>query len=163
MIRPLFLLSGLITVVLFISLQGGLSSCKKETVIEHEQDTVLTAAILTANPWKLQELKALLSPGNFVVYSRGASGNTQSFDNEYMTFNANNTGTYTDNAGVQSSFTWNFTDVANTKLVWVWNNPGGVVTITWEDIVYDDGAFRYTQSYTQSGVKAFAFGIRLPR
>jgi hypothetical protein len=173
-----------VAVIAIVCLQfgivGSMTSCTKtdtvhdtvikiqtDTIIKNhtdtlqEKDTLLTVAILTANSWKLQFARSLW--GNVIVnYERGGSSNTQSFDNEYMTFNANGTGTYTDNVGTQTSFTWNFTDATNKKLIWVWNLPTPV-TITWEDIVYDDAAIRYTESYTNAGNNYVGSEMRIPR
>ena len=180
MLKQLFYFSSFVTFVFLFSFQVGVTSCTKtktiidtvvktkiDTVIQtktdtlQEKDTSLTAAILTANSWKLQEIRAL-SGSNYIFYVRGGSNNTQSFDNEFITFHSNNTGTYQDNTGTQSSFTWNFTDASNKKLVWLWNLPSPV-TITWENISYDDGALRYTEYFTQFGVSVLSSAIRIPK
>lgn len=80
-----------------------------------------------------------------------------------MTFNSNNTGIYHDNGGGETTFTWNFADATNTKLVWVWNNPTGEVTVTWENIKYDDGAIRYTEYYEQFGQNILVSATRIPK
>ena len=168
-IRPL--LFSLFVLPIFVI---GLSSCTKTntvtktvtdtfTVVQKDtvaiQDTVITAAILTANSWKVQELRGVI--GNTpVYYQRGGSGNTQSLDNEYITFNSNNTGTYTDNTLTQYSITWSFTDA--TTIVWIWNLPTPL-TVTWENVFYKDGAIRYTEHFTQSGQNEVSDGIRIPK
>lgn len=171
------------TAILLFALQGAVAvtSCTKtktiidtvtkihsDTVIQihkdtlKEQDTLLTTAILTANPWKLLELRTN-NAGTFDYYLRGGTSNTQDFTNEYMTFNSNNTGTYTANNGTQTSFTWNFTDATNKKILWV-INLGTPLTITWENILYDDGQLRYTEYYTfQNGGNVLSEGIRIPK
>jgi len=126
-----------------------------------EKDTLLTAAIFTAHPWKIKEIRALVG-SNYIYYVRGGSSNTQNLDNEYITFNANNTGVYTANDGSQNSLTWNFTDATNTRIVWLWNLPQPV-NVTWENIVYDDGAIRYTEYFTQFGVNILSSAIRIPK
>jgi hypothetical protein len=169
--------SALSFIAISLLLIYGMSSCTKTntvtkivtdtvTVIQkdtlQEKDTTLTAAILTANPWKISVVRATVG-GYYVYYQRGGSNNTQNFDNEYMTFNANNTGTYTDNTGVQTSFTWNFTDVAHTNLVWVWN-LSSPVTVTWENIAYDNASIRYTEYYyTQFGGNTLSSCVRIPK
>ncbi|HET9824401.1 MAG TPA: hypothetical protein VFP87_03650 [Chitinophagaceae bacterium] len=180
MLKRFLFLSSLAVFVLLCTIQVGVTSCTKtdtivDTVIKtktdtliqikrdtlQEKDTNLTAAILTANSWKILEDRALVG-SNYVYYLRGGTSNTQNFDNEYITFSANNTATYTDNNGGQSSFTWNFTDASNKKLVWLWNLPQPV-TVTWENIVYDDGAIRYTEYYTQFGVNTLSSEVRIPK
>ncbi len=179
MLKRLLLTSPAVALAFLLISQVGVISCTKtETIIDtvttikvdtvirvdtlREQDTTLTAAILTANSWKPLEMRGLVND-TYVYYLRGGSTNTQSFDNEYMTFNANNTGVYHDNAGGNTSFTWNFTDASNTQLIWVWNNPTGQITITWENINYDDGAIRYTEYYNQFGSNILVSATRIPK
>jgi hypothetical protein len=151
---------------------GSMSSCTKtntvyDTVrITHtdtlqEKDTLLTPTILTATPWKLQ-YATLLYGNNVVRYVRGGASNTQSFDNEFITFNSNGTGIYTDDTGTQTTLTWSFTDATNKKLIWVWNLPTPI-TITWDNLVYDDNAIRYTESYNNSGVNYVGSEMRIPK
>jgi hypothetical protein len=174
MVKKIVWVSILVTLSCLFLLQGSITSCTKkklETVIETkhdtlrilEQDTALTATILTANSWKIREIRALVSGSNYIYYSRGGSGNTQSYDNEYITFNANNTGTYVDNSGLQTTFTWNFTDASNTKLVWVWNAIPSPITMTWENIYYEDASLRYTEYFTQNGNKILTSATRIVR
>src|SRR5215471_18623405 len=128
MLKRLVLASPLAVLAFVFSFQIGVTSCTKtKTIIDtvtkikvdtliqvrvdtlKEKDTLLTAAILTANSWKAKEDRALVG-STFLYYFRGGSNNTFNLDNEYITFNANNTGVYTANDGTQSTFTWNFTD-----------------------------------------------------
>src|SRR5437762_4700641 len=170
MLTRLLVVSPFIALTFLLSFEVGVTSCTKtETIVDtvtkirvdtlikvdtfQEKDTLLTAAILTANSWKIKEDRALVG-SSYIYYVRGGSSNTANFDNEYMTFNPNNTGIYHDNLAGETTFTWNFTDASNKKLIWLWNNPyvpGGPITVTWENINYDDGAIRYTEYYTQSG------------
>ncbi|MFI5186111.1 MAG: hypothetical protein ACHQF0_05270 [Chitinophagales bacterium] len=169
-----------ILAILLFTFQISVTSCTKtNTIIDtvtkiqtdtvtkiqidtlQEKDTTLTAAILTANSWKLQELRTIVG-GIFQYYVRGGTNNTESWDNEYITFNSNNTGLYTGNAGDQYSITWSFTDATNKQLVFTLNYPTPV-TITWENIVYDDGAIRYTEYYTQNGGNVLTSAVRIPK
>ncbi|HTS45813.1 MAG TPA: hypothetical protein VMH01_15545 [Puia sp.] len=83
-------------------------------------------------------------------------------DNEYIVFNPNGTGVYSDNSGTQSSLTWNFTDATNTTIDWTWNLSPAVV-VTWENVYYKDGAIHYTEYFIQSGQNEVAAGIRIPK
>jgi len=179
MLRRLLITSPVVMLAFLFSFQVGVTSCTKtETIIDtvtqirvdtvirvdtfQERDTPLTAAILTANSWKPLEMRGLVN-NTYVYYVRNGSNNTQSFDNEYMTFNVNNTGIYHDNAGGETSFTWTFTDASNKTLVWVWNNPVEQITVTWENIGYDDGAIRYTEYSNQFGANTLVSEVRIPR
>jgi hypothetical protein len=175
-IKKLFSFSSFVILTFVLVFQSSITSCKKtETIIKtvvdtitvtktdtlQEKDTALTKAILTANPWRIQELRALFG-SDYIYYLRGGSNNTQSFDNEYITFNSDNTGIYVNDAGAQTSLTWNFSDPTNRKLVWIWNLPTPV-TVTWENITYDDGAIRYTEYFTQNGISVLSSGVRIPK
>ena len=179
MLKRVLITSPILAFAFLSSFQFGITSCtKKETIIDtvteirvdtvilvdtlKEQDTALTAAILTANPWKPLEMRGLVS-NTYVYYLRNGSNNTQSFDNEYMTFNANNTGIYHDNAGGETTFTWSFMDASNKTLVWIWNNPVEQITLTWENISYDDGAIRYTEYSNQFGANTLVAAVRIPK
>jgi hypothetical protein len=184
MLKRILVVSPFIFLAYMLSFEVGVTSCTKtDTIVDtvtkikvdtliqvrvdtlKEKDTLLTPAILTANSWKILEDRALIGT-TFLYYLRGGSSNTANFDNEYMTFNSNNTGIYHDNLGGETTFTWNFTDASNKKMVWLWNNPyvpGGPITITWENINYDDGAIRYTEYYTQSGTNILSAIVRIPK
>lgn len=132
---------------------------QKDTVVE--KDTLLTRAILTANAWKIQNVRALYGI-NYIYYVRGGTSNTQSFDNEYIQFNTDGTGVYVADNGDQTSLTWNFTDSSYTKLVWNWNLPQPVV-VTWENIVYNNASISYREFYTQFGYNTLNGAIRIPK
>jgi hypothetical protein len=147
----------------------GTTSCTKTDTVTRtdtfnlpEKDTLVTAAILTANPWEATYDRASIG-GNIVIYVRGASGNTVDLDNEYITFNANGAGVYTDNSGTQTNFTWSYPDSSYTKLVWIWNLSPQPVTVTWEHLSYHDGAIQYTEYYDESGTEALSSEIRIPK
>ena len=54
-------------------------------------DTIFTEEMLTAHPWKFQELRAVYG-GSPVYYLRGGSSNTLNYDIEYVVFNPDHTG-----------------------------------------------------------------------
>ncbi len=163
------ILAGL-AILFFIS--SGTVSCTKTnlkidtvTIIKtdtlQEKDTLITTAILTANPWKVKEDRANVG-GQFQYYLRGGSNNTMNLDNEFITFKSDNTGTYTSNLGGVTTFTWQFTDATNKTLVWHWNlDPA--VTVTWENVSYDDGVLKYTEYYTMGGTNVLSAEIRMPK
>ena len=174
--RPVFF----ILVIVFVTVQSILPSCTKEiikeyirtdtitqTIIQKDtviiKDTALTVAILTAHPWKLQETKGLRGT-TFVSYVRGAANNSETFDNEYIVFNADKTGLYMDHNGYPAPLTWDFANTGHTKLVYNANFIlPGLTTITWDNISYKDGKLRYAQSWTQGTTKSHSYDIRIPR
>jgi hypothetical protein len=167
MLRKFLCFSSLTIIAALLICTMGATSCTKtntmiktDTVDVPQKDTMVTAAILTANSWEAIYDRASVG-GNILIYVRGAAGNTMDLDNEYITFNANNTGTYTDNSGNQTSLTWNFTDSTNTTLVWTWN-LSTPVTVTWEHLSYHDDSIQYTEYYYMNGVSALSSEIRVP-
>lgn len=168
--------SSALSLVLFVGLQTGVSSCTKETIVHDtvkvtnnviikdtvliSKDTMLTVQRLTANQWKLQELRGVAGNAN-VLYVRGGSANTSNYDNEYAVFNANGTGTYYDPNGFSSSFTWSFSNTANTKLVRTIAFPTVTTVVTWDNIVYRDGKIYYDEYFTQGSTNAHLQAIRI--
>jgi hypothetical protein len=170
---------SLFAVLLCATLLTSTTSCTKtntNTIIKTEidtltviqkdtitiKDTTLTTAILTANSWKELKVKAELG-GNFLSYTRGGSGNTIPLDNLSITFNSNGSGTYVDNSGVVSTFTWSFTDATNSTIIWYWNNAVPATVVTWENIVYKNASISYTEFYTYSGQNALSDETIIPK
>jgi hypothetical protein len=162
-----------IAFLLFLStLQTGVSSCTKDvlhdtvTVVKKDtivtKDTLLSTKILTANAWKIKELRGVVN--NIVVYYlRGGSTNTVSFDNEYILFKADKTGTYYD--GSTSNVVWNFANAGtdSSKIVYTIYYTAGALNVTWENVVYKNGLIRYDEYYTRSGANAHSQGLRMPQ
>jgi len=160
--------------------QNGISSCtkdpihvtdtviKKDTIIKIDtivkKDTVLTTQILTSHPWKVLEERGVHG-GAIIYYYRGGTNNTQSFDNEFVTFNANNTGVLTINSGNTYNFTWSFANPENTKLTWTLLNTPATYTITWENIRYKNGNLNHDQYFTDgnTGQNSHTQQIRMPK
>lgn len=173
--QKIFGLSVFLFTLLLLSFQASISSCSKDktiydtvTVIKKDtvviKDTVLSLAILTASPWKLQELRGV-SAGNAVYYKRGGTGNTQNFDNEYYTFRTDKTGTYTDANTALHPFTWDFANDARTQLTITLLNTPATYTITWDNIRYKNANLYYDEYYRDgnTGANAHFQGIRMPK
>jgi len=173
--KRLFSALTLLTIPLIFMLQVSTTSCTKEnikydtvTVTKRDtiiiKDTVLSVAILTANSWKLQEMKGVLGGVNR-YYLRGGSSNTESFDNEYITFNQNGTGTYVQNNGIQNSITWSFSNEAHTKLTLTLLNTPATFTVTWDNIRYKNKSLIYDDYYTDgnTNLNEHSQQIRIPR
>jgi hypothetical protein len=154
--------------ILLFAVQSGVSSCTKEddcttdTIVK--QDTMLTTQILTAHSWKVLEERGVRG-GALIYYYRGGTNNTQSFDNEFITFNANGTGTLTINSGTQFAFNWAFANASNTKLTWTILNSPATYTITWENIRYKNGNLNHDQYFTDgnTGIHSHTQQIRMPK
>jgi hypothetical protein len=159
--------------VLVLFLHTGVTSCTKEKIVTDtivktdtiiKKDTALTAQILTSHPWKILEERGVQGSA-IIYYLRGGTNNTQSFDNEYITFNSNNTGVLTINSGGQYNFTWAFANSDNTKLTWTVVNTPSTYTITWENIRYKNGNLNHDQYFTDgnTGVNSHSQQIRMPK
>lgn len=147
--KNLKLLSLVVATILFFS-------CTKE---ENPPPTQTPEQILTANSWKIDEIRIL--DGNApLYYKRGGSGNTVNYDTEFLLFNTNNTGTYSYNS-VQYSTTWNFINAEKTKMTLTINYPNPVV-VNLENIVLTSGNFKYTQYQNVNGTNLLAAGTRTP-
>jgi len=174
--KKFFGLSIFTAFIMLFTMQVGFVSCSKDndtitirdtvkvtdTVKIEPVDTTVTAQILTANGWKIQETRGVT--GNAVVYyKRGGTANTQSFDNEYITFKADKTGTYTDNNGGQSALTWDFSNTQNTTLTATVNFPNGTIVLTWDHLCYKNKSIKYEEFYTSKGVNSHAYVVRIPK
>ena len=100
-----FFVNGVVLVAfILLTLQSGLTSCVKEVIIRDTttitkrdtitirrtdtliiKDTAMSEAILTANPWKIQEVRGVLE-GTIIFYIRGGGNNTGNYDNDYYVF-----------------------------------------------------------------------------
>ena len=173
--RKLFSVSFMGLVAMIFMVPAGVSSCKKEKIVRVtdtvrvkdtiyvSKDTAMTVQRLTANQWKLKEIRGVAG-GSKVIYVRGATtGNTGNYDNETISFNANNTGVYTDPNGYTSSMTWNFASNDNSRLIFTINFPTAVTTITWENLTYRNGAMYYSEHYSQGSFNSHSQGVRIPK
>jgi len=182
--------STVMLIVVFSFVQGGLTSCTKDTTIYDTvtvtktdtitvkdtvtvndtitiKDTMLTEDMLTAHSWKLFEVRGVVE-GSIIYYQRGgpAIDNTESFDNEHLAFYANHTGLLVDNAGashVMSS--WAFANPEHTKLVFtLYNNSTIQSDYTYDNIRYKNGNLYYDDYFydNYAGVDAHAQEIRIP-
>ncbi|WP_298739510.1 hypothetical protein [uncultured Chitinophaga sp.] len=178
--KKFFGFSIIATFIALSTMQVGFVSCTKEndtitvrdtikvidTVTVKDTiktvDTTVTTEILTANSWKIQEIRGVTGNAN-VYYKRGntANTNTQNFDNEYITFRADKTGTYVDNNGGQSSLTWDFTNAAHTTLSVTVNFPSGTIAMTWDHLCYRNKSIKYEEFYTSKGVNSHSYGLRI--
>jgi hypothetical protein len=140
--------------IIFLSLVVIVNSCTKSQVGKTPEQ------LLTANAWKATEVRGVF--GNAIVlYVRGGTSNTLNLDNEHILFKLDSTGTYTDNSGGQSSFTWSFTNSQKTTLTWVVQfNP--VTTVNWEILTLSKDSIKYNEYYTSGSQNEYATEVRIP-
>jgi hypothetical protein len=173
--KKLLGISSFLFLIILTSLQTGVTSCTKDktiydtvTVIKKDtlviQDTAISLQLLAANSWKVQEIRGVQN-NSVVYYQRGGTTNTESFDNEYITFNTDKTGIYYDNAGYTHQMTWDFSNNVNTKLTIVIQNPAPLAnqTVVYENLRYKNKTLLFDQYWTYNNTNAHAQVIRIPR
>lgn len=178
--------SAILLLIFFASVEGGLSSCTKDktiydtvTVIKHDtttlihndttiiKDTVVTSEILTAHPWKIQYLRGVYG-GDTVVYLRGGSNNTQNFDADYLTFQADGTGFNNDAVGGSHQITsWKFTNAEHTQITFNYYATASSIYhfITWDNLRFKNNSLMYDEYYHDNitGANVHDQGIRIPQ
>jgi hypothetical protein len=162
------------TVVLLSSAQFGLSSCQKE-VIKIVKDTVElkvevpgpvpappidTLAVLTGKEYHMEEI-TILQEDEFFYYKKGQAGNTAQFDQDFIKFNANKTGSYS-YSGQTHTIEWDFIGNAKTRIRYTLNRPTPIV-ITMENISYSGDTLSYTEYYTVGAIKSMSSVLRIAR
>jgi len=171
-------LIGVTSVLCFIILftfQSSLTSCTKDktiydtvTVVKTDTvitDTAITLQLLTANSWKMQEIRGVVGNTPLYYLRGGTTGNTDNYDNEYLTFNANKTGVYVDPAGGNHQLTWDFSNSTNTKITFVIQNPSPAAsqTVVYENLRYKNKALYFDQYWTYNGTNSHAQGMRIAK
>ncbi|MEO6490830.1 MAG: hypothetical protein ABIO04_12880 [Ferruginibacter sp.] len=152
----------------------GLMSCKKEKIIENtitvidtvtvSYETPITTINISANKWMIQEKRGL-NGGDLVYYLRGAGGNTESFDNEYIQFNSDHTGLYHENGGTDRNITWNFTNSTNSTMKFTLANTPSTFDIYWENMRLIGGKLYFDQFFTDGNTlqNNHSVDIRIPK
>jgi hypothetical protein len=112
-------------------------------------DTLVTEAILTANPWKLLEIRGV-NEGAIMYYLRGGSSNTEDFDNEYYVFNSDHTGYEVDNAGFTKNISqWALSNPDNPKLTCTYHiDANTTMLLTWENLRFKNKSLYYDEYYS---------------
>jgi len=167
-------------VAIIFAFQLTMTSCGKNELIKLTHDTVtvrdtitvrdtlnldtaITLSMLTGTSWKIQEIRGVTGNAPY-YYLRGGASNTQSFDYEYMTFNADSTGIVTDNGGTHTPITWKFANAEKTSITYSVPFPDGTVLVTWEHMTYKKGGIRYGEYFTNlgNGKNSHSEAIRIP-
>ena len=101
-------------------------------------DTAVTVQLLTASPWELQYIR-MVSGDSIIYYTRGGAYN-ENFDAELITFSSNLTGTFVDPTGTSHSFTWSWSNSANTQITLIIST--GIPLQPTETVVWDNLRFK---------------------
>jgi len=183
-------ISSLLGFTFIIMLQAGVSSCTKDhtiydTVTVHKtdtldhtiydtiivnktdtliiKDTAISLELLTANAWKMQEIRGVIG-SEIIFYQRGGTTNTENYDNEFIRFNADNTGSLYDANGAIHQIVWAFSNEAKTKITFVVSNPAPLEsqTVIYENVRYKNKALLFDQYWTYNNVNSHVQVIRIP-
>lgn len=147
-----------------LSLTVLMFSCKKEinsSTDQTEQTSVDVRAVLTKQPWKLKEIRALL--GNTLsYYLRDGQGNSANFDKEYITFKTDNTGTYFNGDSAYNITSWSFKDAALSVVVYNVAYRGDTIPVTWEHLKVTNDSLSYSEFFTRNNQTALSVATRIP-
>jgi hypothetical protein len=179
--KKLIAISSLLAFAFLLLIQVGITSCSKEELIHDTvtitetdtliikdtvtiKDTAISLELLTANSWKLQEIRGVTG-SSIVFYQRGGSSNTENFDPEYITFDTNKTGVYNDGFNHSHSIIWDFLNNEKTKLTFTITNlaPLPDQTVIYENLRFKNGALLFDQYWTIGGQNHHSQVIRTPR
>ena len=172
--KKMFGLCSFLGITALVELQTGISSCTKDKTIYDTvtvtkvdtvviKDTAITLGLLTANAWKMQEIRGVI--GNTITfYQRGGTSNTENYDNEYIRFNLDKTGVLYDANSAAHQITWDFSNEEKTKLTFVVSNPAPLPsqTVVYENLRYKNKALLFDQYWTYNNVNSHVQVIRIP-
>lgn len=140
------LLAVLLISALFIA-------CKKDGHHPPGKNQPTRDSLLVSNVWQIQKIHVLQN--NVVLfYERGGQNNDYNYDNDFLKFEKNGTGTYTAGSTVYN-ITWHFDNVGRTELTYLLHeyangqpSPGIDLEIKLENIFLSESSFRYAELYT---------------
>jgi hypothetical protein len=165
-----------LAIVLLAALQVSVSSCTKDntdTLIVRDtiritdtlqlKDTAMTTEILTSTVWKTQESRWIRNtePG---YYLRGGANNTSNLDIQTLTFRADGTGAHYDANGFTVQLNWQWLNEEKTSLRYIdhYPAPTGDHTVTWEHVIYKNGAIKFGEYVSEPLQKLTGYAIWIP-
>lgn len=117
--------------------------------------------LLTAHTWRADRVWAQVG-NNPLFYKRGNPSSTLKLDQESIRFFKNNTGILTDNHGIETPFSWRFTDSFHKKLeTRVQFLPP--VTKQWDIFSLKKDQLIYMEKYTQGTTSFMSYEERTPK
>lgn len=117
--------------------------------------------LLTEHAWQATHVWAQIS-NTQLFYERGNSLSTLKLEIEYIKFNKDGSGIYSDNHGVTSPLQWHFTDSAKTKLTFtVQFLPPA--TSNWDILLLTEKRLEYVQRCIQGTTSLMSFEQRVPK
>ncbi len=107
-------------------------------------------ALLTQHTWKMEEITQVEN-NTQIYYKRGGSTNTNSFDNDKITFLAAGTGTYSPTPGETFNITWQFTNMEKTAMnIVITFSPTVITTLKCSELDLTGNRFFCVTSFTNA-------------
>ena len=166
--------SSFLAFAFLLLFQSSITSCTKDQTIYDTvtvtktdtliiKDTAVSLELLTANSWILQDYRGV-SANTIVFYQRGGTSNTENFDNEYIRFIADGTGTYFDQSGAMHQITWEFLNDEKTRLSFVVSNPAPLESqmVIYDNLRYKNKSLLFDQYWSYNYINLHAQAIRIP-
>lgn len=145
------------------------TSCTKSNNPPNTNNVVSVDSLLDNKIWEVEHI--LWTQDNILYhYDRGAIGNSQNFDYDYLQFKKDSTGSYTTSISTYN-LTWMWTDQIKSKLTYIIHDydhgasaPGKNFTVNLEDVNVTDSTLRDAGNYTNidDGTSVVTSETRIP-
>ena len=156
-------------ILCLILLSALVISCKKDSN-DPPEVVISRDSLLVSNAWQMQQITFVQNDGTVLFYERGGQNNTWNYDNDYLKFEKNGTGSY--NAGTQQfELTWQFDNSDKTELSYTIHNyanggpqQGSNLDIKLENVYLSESSFRYAELYSnENGTQTISSVSREPK
>lgn len=143
-------------------------SCKKDSD-DPPQTAISRDSILVSRIWQMQKIHVLQN-NTLLFYQRGGQNNSWNYDNDYLKFEKDGSGTYTAGSDVYD-ITWQFDNSDKTEISYTLHDyanghpeDGIDLEIKLENVYLSETSFRYAELYTnENGTHAICSVYREPK
>ena len=125
--------------------------------IKPTEQAQVSSSIFTNITWKMEESR-VIEGNNVSYYKRNGQENTINFDNDFYTFNTDNTGIYSFN-GQDYKFNWKYLDAERAKIEMLILYPTPLI-VNLESIVLTATSLKYTRLQKVNGINYMAIESR---
>ena len=135
-----------------ILLSSVIISCKKDNN-DPPESVISRDSILVSRIWQMEHIRVLQN--NVITrYDRGSQNNTWNYDNDYLKFDKNGSGTYTAGNDVYD-ISWQFANSDKTEIEYTLHDysngqpsEGVDMEIKLENVFISENSLRYSELYT---------------
>ncbi len=113
--------------------------------------------------WLMQEIRFLADNIPYYYKRNDDANSNMNFDNDYIFFSHDGTGTYHQTDAVMYPLTWHYKNKIENAIEFRISKfrNGHDLDVTWENIMLDKNAIKYTEYYTHSnGIHSLGNGVR---